>query len=112
MSKHFVQYIPVTHLMSRHRIPSFSDIALDGKSAELYPFANSLTITRDDFANFLHCDKDEIETAFGLWWCGIMKNGHYHVDPTVDHEQVKGGAFVWGEFGYGVDFERQVCLCL
>lgn len=97
--------------LSRNHIPAFADIAFDGQSSE-EPFTNSLTITNDDFANYQHKDKDKIAVAFGLWWtshkrkegCGTA----YEFTPDVDHKDVQGGGFLFGEYGVGVDFERSV----
>ncbi|TCD60231.1 hypothetical protein EIP91_010528 [Steccherinum ochraceum] len=90
-------------------IPSFSQLALDGDDAER-PFANCLTLTNNDFANALHRDKDFSLLAFGMWWVTrVRREGHhdiYEFDPSLDHDSVKGGAFVLGEFGIGVDFQR------
>lgn len=93
----------------RNRIPSFSAQNIDGQSAER-PFANSLTITRNDFSNYQHMDADEIEIAYGLWWAAkVTGDGNsvsYTLDDAYDHSKIKGGAFLLGEFGVGVDFER------
>lgn len=90
-------------------IPSFSTLTLDGKSSDT-PFANSLTITRDDFANYQHVDKDKIQIAYGLWWpATLRKVGRHHryiIDEEIGHDQIKGGAFLWGEYGIAVEFEK------
>lgn len=92
-------------------IPSFSTLTLDGESNET-PFANSLTITRSDFSNFQHMDKDKIEIAYGLWWpaahvkAGPGRHNQYIIDDKVGQEKIKGGAFLWGEYAIAVDFER------
>lgn len=90
-------------------IPSFSTLTLDGNSVET-PFANSLTITRGDFSNYQHKDKDEIEIAYGLWWPAafskVGRHTQYTIDSKVGHDKIKGGAFLWGEYGIAVDFER------
>ncbi|KAF8868942.1 hypothetical protein BD779DRAFT_1458818, partial [Infundibulicybe gibba] len=93
-------------------IPSFADTNLDGPSAA-FPFANSLTITRDDFSNYQHRDRDEIQIAYGLWWPAAYvqtpKDGkytYYQLHKDGDHSDIKGGAFLWGEYGVGVDFQR------
>ncbi|KII87045.1 hypothetical protein PLICRDRAFT_72159, partial [Plicaturopsis crispa FD-325 SS-3] len=96
-------------LAEENHIPAFADIAFDGQSSE-EPFANSLTITNDDFANYQHKDKDKIAVAFGLWWTSHKrKEGRgtsYEFTPDVDHKDVQGGGFLFGEYGVGVDFER------
>ena len=73
------------------------------------PFANSLTITRDDFANFLHIDKDKIPVAYGWWWAAQRdptSHSGFQLSKLCDHDQIKGGAFLWGGYGIGVDFEK------
>lgn len=87
-------------------IPSFATLALDGVSPET-PFCNSLTVTRNDFSNFQHKDKDKIEIAYGMWWpAALHGDKRYVIDDNVGHEKVKGGAFLWGEYAVAVDFER------
>lgn len=94
-------------------VPSFSTLTLDGESNET-PFANSLTITRGDFSNFQHRDKDKIEIAYGLWWPAarvkVGRHDQYVIDDKVGHEEIKGGAFLWGEYAIAVDFERYQIL--
>lgn len=90
-------------------VPSFATLALDGNSDEA-PFANSLTITRDDFANYQHKDADKIQIAYGLWWPATLhKVGHhkqYIIDSNIGHDKIKGGAFLWGEYAIAVEFEK------
>ncbi|KAM6495054.1 hypothetical protein JOM56_009677 [Amanita muscaria] len=90
-------------------IPSFDDY-LDGNS-KACPFSNCLTLTNDDFANFQHRDKDHIAVAFGLWWTSqraVTPEGQpiYSFQSDLDHDQIDGGGFLWGEYGIGVDFQR------
>jgi hypothetical protein len=102
---------------SSGNIPAFSTLVLDGSSAE-FPFANSLTLTNNDFANFQHCDKDFIPIAYGLWWTsrkdisGPKNVPSYSFDSNIDHGNVKGGAFLWGEYGIAIDFERYESVVL
>ncbi|TCD59762.1 hypothetical protein EIP91_011525, partial [Steccherinum ochraceum] len=90
-------------------IPSFSQVTLDGDDPER-PFANCLTLTNGDFANALHQDNDFNPLAFGMWWVtGVRNEGRstaYEFDDKLDHDSVEGGAFLLGEYGIGVDFER------
>lgn len=90
-------------------VPSFATLTLDGNSAEA-PFANSLTITRDDFSNYQHKDADKIQIAYGLWWpAALHKAGHhkqYVINSNIGQDKVKGGAFLWGEYGVAVEFEK------
>ncbi|KAJ7243706.1 hypothetical protein C8J57DRAFT_1243307 [Mycena rebaudengoi] len=85
---------------------SFADV-LDGKSAE-WPFTNSFTATYHRFSNWLHCDNNYVPIAIGLWWeaeCdGPGKKYEFLMD--ADHNKTKGGEFMWGKFGFGVDFEK------
>lgn len=96
----------------RGNIPSFDD-ALDGTSKSR-PFSNCLTLTNEDFANFLHRDKDHIAIAFGMWWaskvCKVGKKVSYLFSDGVDHDRVNGGGFLWGEYRFGVDFQRCVTV--
>lgn len=104
-------YSPVTYFCCRNLIPSFAALSLDGDSSQM-PFANSLTITRDDFANFLHCDADKIQIAYGMWWAArLVKDSesnhpHYEIVPEVNHDKFEGGAFILGDFGVAVDCEQ------
>lgn len=92
-------------------MPNFDHLTFDGVDVES-PFANSLTITRDDFSNFLHIDKDAIDAAYGGWWAArVRPDGSYTIDENVSHSRIKGGAFVLGNYGIGINFERSV-LCL
>jgi hypothetical protein len=95
----------------REQIASFSDINFDGESAES-PFANSLTMTRDDFSNYFHCDNDAIAIAYGFWWIAEIiasgKSRSFTLNPNFAQSNVKGGAFVVGEYKVGIDFEKYV----
>lgn len=98
-----------TNQCLRGNIPSFDDY-LDGNS-KAHPFSNCLTLTNDDFANFQHRDKDHIAVAFGLWWTSartLTLEGKpvYSFSSGLDHNQIDGGEFLWGEYGIGVDFQR------
>lgn len=91
------------------------DNALDGESIAT-PFANSLTATNNDFANYQHRDNDLIAAAYGMWWTTAVEKGEngqprYKFKDDIDHNQVRGGAFLWGAYGIAVDFERYVLLC-
>lgn len=87
------------------KIPAFDDF-LDGDS-KARPFVNNLTLTNDDFANFLHCDKDYIAAAYGMWWTSDRNSKHeYSFSKGLDHDKIDGGEFLWGEYKIGVDFQR------
>jgi hypothetical protein len=94
-------------------MPDFADVKFDGKD-NLHPFANSLTLTCDDFSNAQHKDNDQIAVAYGMWWASESVNdGHssenrekYRFSENAQHSSVKGGAFLWGEHGAAVNFER------
>ena len=83
--------------------------------------ANSITSTIFDFANHSHCDNDVSEYAYGAW--GILRVIDQLVAATTprgtikdrsfsvvegENQRVKGGYFVWPEFGVGVDFSASV----
>ncbi|KAJ7793743.1 hypothetical protein B0H14DRAFT_3559335 [Mycena olivaceomarginata] len=85
---------------------SFGDI-LDGDHVER-PFANSLTATRERFSNFQHMDNDASLIAYGMWFEAGKRGGDqtWSFTEDGDHEKTKGGEFIWGAFGIGVDFEK------
>jgi len=83
---------------------SFSD-ALDGDSSER-PFMNALTVTKEQFSNYQHSDKDHYPVAFGYWWEAVQVDGRWIFRPNVDHNKTRGGEFIWGAYGVGVDFAR------
>lgn len=84
-------------------IPSFGDLDMSYKEL---PFTNSLTITRDDFANRLHTDADEIGFAHGMWWPASLNpmTSRYEFTRNSSHCSVKGGAFLIGEHGAVINF--------
>ncbi|KAF6750794.1 hypothetical protein DFP72DRAFT_909329 [Ephemerocybe angulata] len=92
-------------------IAEWSDILFDGTDPK-HPFANALVATNNDFCNFLHVDKDEIELAYGMWWAGILdpNTDSWRFDENIDHSNISGGQFIWGEYGIMVDFERSAGL--
>lgn len=102
----YLHSIRLTNL-SRGLIPSFAN-GLDRSPDD--PFTNNLTMTHKNFANYLHRDKDKIACVYGMWWPSyVFKRGRhtsYEFDDNVEHDAIEGGAFLWGEYGYGVDFER------
>jgi len=91
-------------------MPNFDHLHYDGEKDVGSPFANALTITRDDFGNFLHVDNDAIDAAYGRWWpARVHPDGSYTTGGNVNHSRIKGlGAFVLGDYGIGIDFERSV----
>ena len=94
-------------LTSNHRdaVLSFGD-ALDGISPQR-PFTNSLTATRQGFCNFQHQDKDKAPIAYGPWWAGKKTaDDKWSFTPDADHGRIRGGEFMWGGFGIGVDFAK------
>ncbi|KAF6742478.1 hypothetical protein DFP72DRAFT_830463, partial [Ephemerocybe angulata] len=88
-------------------IADWSDLVFDGTDVKC-PFANALVVTNNDFCNFLHRDRDEIEVAYGMWWTARFdaELNTWLFDSDVDHKDVEGGQFLWGEYGTMVDFER------
>lgn len=86
---------------------------LNARDIDLFTFANSLIITRGDFSNYQHIDKDEVDIAYGLWWTGLWddKSKRYVLDDDCDHDKVSGGLFLFSEYGYAIQFEKFVVLC-
>ncbi|KAF9488407.1 hypothetical protein BDN71DRAFT_1457361 [Pleurotus eryngii] len=89
----------------KNKIPSFAAETIDGVDSN-HPFANALTITHDNFSNFLHTDKDEIEIAYGMWWAGRKEEKGWTVGDDTAQRHIQGGAFLWGKYGVAVDFEH------
>ncbi|KAJ3831018.1 hypothetical protein F5878DRAFT_729718 [Lentinula raphanica] len=83
------------------------EIWLAGGEAQT-PFANSLTITNGDFANYVHRDRDAIDIAFGMWWTASRENQRrpWTIDEEYDHDSIKGGEFLIAEYGIAVDFPK------
>ncbi|KAJ3765998.1 hypothetical protein FB446DRAFT_794519 [Lentinula raphanica] len=92
-----------------NHIPSFADLEiwLNGEEAQT-PFANSLTITNQDFANYVHRDRDAIDVAYGWWWTGFKEKarGHWELNEEYDHDAIKGGEFLLAEYAIAVDFSK------
>ena len=97
----------------RGNIPSF-DKVLDGIS-KFYPFSNCLTLSNEDFTNFLHCD-NHITMAFGMWWtskvCKVGGKVSYPFSDNVDHDLVDDSGFLWGEYQCGVNFQQCVTVAI
>ncbi|KAF7311464.1 Polyketide synthase PksM [Mycena kentingensis (nom. inval.)] len=85
-------------------ILSLGDV-FDGVNTER-PFANSLTVTRNEFANFMHQDNDATNIAYGMWWCAKQKGEDWVFSDDADHDKTTGGEFIWADYGFGVDFAR------
>ncbi|KAK7049479.1 hypothetical protein VNI00_005510 [Paramarasmius palmivorus] len=91
-------------------VPSFDQlemVTLHGKPI-VNAFANSITITNDDFANYQHMDRDAIAIAYGWWWIGWQdpRTKTWHVKDEYDHDKVQGGEFLVAEHGVMIDFSR------
>ncbi|KDR65649.1 hypothetical protein GALMADRAFT_81643 [Galerina marginata CBS 339.88] len=87
--------------------PSFGYTTFNGsRSADC--FANSLTVTCQDFDNFLHEDNDEIGIAYGWWWAARhnKQQNKYVVDEQCKHHSIRSGAFFWGAYKIAVDFSQ------
>ncbi|KAG1838454.1 hypothetical protein DFJ58DRAFT_668370, partial [Suillus subalutaceus] len=93
-------------------IPSFDMVSLDQGTTPQRPFANSLTLTHNDFANYLHTDRDHIPIAYGMWWVSKRENvrGPFQFHPQADHYRIPGGSFFWGEYNIGVNFSKAAGL--
>ncbi|KAJ7430674.1 hypothetical protein B0H11DRAFT_1707471 [Mycena galericulata] len=92
----------IQNVADREGALSFAD-ALDGISVER-PFANSLTATKLGFCNFQHSDHDFCPIAYGKWWGAKKVDGKWIFSRDADHSRTKGGEFMWGAYGVGVDF--------
>ncbi|KAG1829044.1 hypothetical protein DFJ58DRAFT_848842 [Suillus subalutaceus] len=55
----------VSESMERY---SFDMVSFDQGTTPQRPFTNSLTLTHNDFANYLHTDCDHIPITYGMWW--------------------------------------------
>lgn len=85
-------------------MPSFADADMSYKEL---PFANSLTITNDDFANRLHNDDDELGFAYGIWWpASKSKSSRYRMTRKSSHSSIKAGSFLISDYGVLIDFEK------
>ena len=68
---------------------------------------NALTVTKEGFCNFQHTDRDAHPATYGEWWEAVqLPDGRWIFHPKVDHNKTRGGEFVWGAYGVGVDFAR------
>ena len=66
------------------------------------PFANNLTVTLPIFC----IETSGILVAYGWWWAA-QKNSisqQFELWKDCDHDKINEGAFLWGEYGIGVDF--------
>ena len=71
-------------------------------------FANSLIITRNDFANYQHNDNDAVPVAYGMWWVGVLNENtqRYVLSESCGHDKIRGGAFLLGGYGIAIEFEK------
>ncbi|KAF6758422.1 hypothetical protein DFP72DRAFT_808144, partial [Ephemerocybe angulata] len=100
-------YKDMSDVAASNGIAEWSDVTFDGSELN-NPFGNALVVTHNDFCNFLHKDRDEIEVAYGMWWAGMFDTSldTWRFDDKVDHGDIEGGEFLYGEYGIVVDFER------
>lgn len=95
-------------LFDRTHVPAFASTSLN--IDEEYPFASALTVTCQDFSNYLHRDKDAVPYVFGIWWASEMRKDagtiQYSLEGSKSHNHIKGGAFMWGKYAVAVDFAR------
>ncbi|KAF8190137.1 hypothetical protein BJ912DRAFT_850337, partial [Pholiota molesta] len=100
-------YIKLKKASFDNQVPSFDNLEFDGLQLEDC-FANSFTATNHDFSNFQHKDNDHIDVSYGMWWAAKYseKQKQYVLDQKIDHNQVKGGGFLIGKYGIGIDMER------
>ncbi|QRV85147.1 hypothetical protein RhiJN_13165 [Ceratobasidium sp. AG-Ba] len=64
---------------------------------------SNVTVTRFDFSNAFHCDKDASPFSFGLWLL-TDKEGNPVVDDEKSRSAVTGGQFALPELKLAVDF--------
>lgn len=112
IQSHCTPYCP-SQLPHRHDVASFSAVTLDGSSPER-PFANSLTGTHHDFANYIHRDKDWSPLVFGSWWAAEVddtgSSTMFRFADDAEHNKITGGAFLLAEYGVAVNFEKYIYI--
>lgn len=107
VSRMFLMDLLTLRMLIRENVPSFDTFTLDGPTPQ-QPFANALTLTSQEFANYIHKDKDWSPGVFGIWWTTGMagRSPKYAFDKSFDHSNVKGGEFLLAEYGVGVAFDQ------
>jgi hypothetical protein len=116
---HFV--CPFVLSVSRYSTPSIAATNLTAAKCDF--FANSLTTTLEDFANYMHKDNDQEPFVYGMWWTGRGTRGRmatgkprkrgprkWSLNHTADHDYNDGGELVIPEYGICIDFPRYVLL--
>ncbi|KAJ7584719.1 hypothetical protein C8J56DRAFT_951664 [Mycena floridula] len=101
-------YLHMVHRAKELKLPSFSDtMIVDGTSVH-DPFANSLTITCENFSNYQHRDADDVDFAGGQWTMARKdpNTKQWVIDRSLKHSEVKGGEFLDGKYKVGVDFSK------
>ncbi|KAJ3834075.1 hypothetical protein F5878DRAFT_645427 [Lentinula raphanica] len=103
------EYYRLCNFAIENHIPSFADLELwaNGEPGST-PFANSLTITNRDFANYVHRDRDAIDITYGWWWTAFKPRQRqpWQLNEEHDHGDIKGGEFLIAEYGIAVDFSK------
>ncbi|KIM37465.1 hypothetical protein M413DRAFT_30926 [Hebeloma cylindrosporum] len=63
---------------------------------------------RDDFSNYQHQDEDEVAVVYELWWPALVDDAgeHYMLSESCSHERIRGGSFLLGEYGVGVELDK------
>ncbi|KAG1889499.1 hypothetical protein F4604DRAFT_1498440, partial [Suillus subluteus] len=76
-------------------IPSFDMVSLDEGITPQQPFTNSLTLTHNNFTNYLYTDCNHIPITYGMWWVSKHEKvrGPFEFHPQVDHYCITGGFF-------------------
>jgi len=69
------------------------------RDSKYHPFLNCLTLTNDDFANSLHCDKIILllHLGFGghLQNLSLQRSSQFTLSPLgLDHDKIDGGGFL------------------
>lgn len=101
-----VVFTPYLMFIYRNEILGFAQ--MEPNDLDESVFANSLIITRDDFANYQHNDNDAVPVAYGMWWVGVLDESteQYVLSESCGHNKIRGGAFLLGGYGIAIEFEK------
>ena len=82
-------------------LPSLAENELSQRP-ETFLAASNLAITRDDFNNVLHGDRDDSIYTFGKWIHAMQNN--LLVEEAEDIKNIQGGEFIVPEYCAGIRF--------